>query len=125
MFRAGVHNPGLSIFVRRAYYPAPMPFRIPLNDLLHFQAQRICLIKPSALGDVVQTLPLLGMLRHRFPTATISWVVRRSLSDVLLGHPDLTEIIPFHRRGKGLDSGVSWGCSTIAALILFSICRDF
>lgn len=39
------------------------------------------------------------MLRRRFPTATISWVIRRSLSDILVGHPDLTEIIPFQRKG--------------------------
>jgi lipopolysaccharide heptosyltransferase II len=81
-----------------------MPFRIPCSDLLRVDAQRICIVKPSALGDVVQVLPVLGMLRQRFPTATISWVVRRSLSDVLTGHPDLTEVIPFHRRGNWGDS---------------------
>ncbi len=81
-----------------------MPFRIPCSDLQNLDAQRICIVKPSALGDVVQVLPVLGMLRQRFPTATISWVVRRSLSDILTGHPDLTEIIPFHRRGSWGDS---------------------
>ena len=81
-----------------------MPFRIPSTRLLDVDAQRICLIKPSALGDVVQTLPLLGMLRSRFPTATISWVIRRALADLLTGHPDLTEIIPFHRRGSWRES---------------------
>jgi lipopolysaccharide heptosyltransferase II len=48
---------------------------------------------------VVQALPLLGMLRRRFPTAAISWIVRRSFVDLLTGHPDLAEVIPFHRRG--------------------------
>lgn len=76
-----------------------MPNRIPSTRLVEFDARRICLIKPSALGDVVQTLPLLGMLRARFPTATISWVVQRDFADLLTGHPDLTEIIPFHRDG--------------------------
>jgi lipopolysaccharide heptosyltransferase II len=78
--------------------------RIPSTALRDLDASRICLIKPSALGDVVQTLPLLGMLRRRFPTATISWVIRRSLSDILVGHPDLTEVIRFYRRGSWLDS---------------------
>jgi lipopolysaccharide heptosyltransferase II len=76
-----------------------MPFRIPPSRLLELDAQRICLIKPSAMGDVVQTLPLLGMLRQRFPTATVSWIVRRDLADLITGHPDLTEVIPFHRDG--------------------------
>src|SRR4029077_13475516 len=81
-----------------------MLYRIPPSWLLDFDAQRICLIKPSALGDVVQTLPLLGMLRRRFPTATVSWVVRRDLADLITGHPDLTEVIPFHRDGTWRES---------------------
>src|SRR5579872_6334211 len=77
-----------------------MPFRVSASHLLESNAQHICLIKPTALGDVVQTLPLLGMLRRRFPTAAISWVIRRSFADLLAGHPDLTEVIPFHRSGS-------------------------
>jgi heptosyltransferase-1 len=67
-----------------------------------FDAQRICLIKPSALGDVVQTLPLLPVLRERFPRARISWVINRGLAGLLEGHPHLDEIVPFDRHG-------SWG----------------
>ncbi len=77
-----------------------MPFRIPVSQLHDLDARRICLIKPSALGDVVQTMPLLGALRQRFPAATVSWVIRRDLADLLAGHADLTEIIPFHRKGS-------------------------
>lgn len=67
-----------------------------------FDAQRLCLIKPSALGDVVQTLPLLSVLRERFPQAHISWVINRGLASLLEGHPHLDEIVPFDRHG-------SWG----------------
>lgn len=81
-----------------------MSYRIPPAWLLDIDAQRICLIKPSALGDVVQTLPLLGMLRQRFPSATVSWVVRRDLVDLLTAHPELTEVIPFHRDGTWRES---------------------
>jgi heptosyltransferase-1 len=94
----------LSRFVLTAYHPAAMPSRISASRLLDVDAQRICLIKPSALGDVVQTLPLLGMLRQRFPTAAVTWVIRRSLADLLTGHPDLTEIIPFHRHAGWRES---------------------
>jgi len=80
-----------------------MPFRISPLSLLDIDANRICLIKPSALGDIVQTLPLLGILRRRFPTASVSWVVRRDLADLITGHPDLTEVIPFHRDGNWRD----------------------
>ena len=66
--------------------------------LSEIDARRICLIKPSALGDVVQTLPLLPVLRERFPQASISWVIHRGLAELLDGHPLLDEIICVDRR---------------------------
>lgn len=68
--------------------------------LRQFDARRICILKPSALGDVVQTLPLLDALHQRFPTAEISWVIQRELTDLLSGHPALTHILPFDRQGS-------------------------
>src|SRR5262249_1835297 len=67
--------------------------------LAQLKPQRICLIKPSALGDVVQTLPLLPVLRARFPDAQISWVINRELRDLVDGHSAVAETIPFDRRG--------------------------
>lgn len=61
-------------------------------------ARRICLIKPSAFGDVVQTLPLLPVLRERFPQASVSWVIQDGLADLLEGHPYLDEVIRVERR---------------------------
>lgn len=73
------------------------------TPLAEHPARRICIIKPSALGDVVHALPVLTALRRRFPDAHISWVVNRSYEPLLKGHPDLTETLPFdrglHRRG--------------------------
>lgn len=70
----------------------------PLNEL---QPGRVCLIKPSALGDVVQTLPILTMLRSRWPQAHLAWVVNRSLASLLAGHPNLDEVIGFDRARGG------------------------
>jgi heptosyltransferase-1 len=60
---------------------------------------RICVIKPSAFGDVVQSMPLLNALRGRFPESQISWVINRELCDLLTGHPADPTLIPFDRRG--------------------------
>ncbi len=75
-----------------------------LAQLASIDARRICIIKPSALGDIVQSLPLLGPLRARFPEAQISWVANRGLSGLLADHPDLSDVIPFDRQG-GLRQG--------------------
>ncbi len=62
------------------------------------ETKKILIIKPSAMGDVVQALPLLRTLRRAFPHAHIAWVVNRSCADVLSGHPHLDEVVPFDRR---------------------------
>jgi ADP-heptose:LPS heptosyltransferase len=69
------------------------------RDLADLDARRICVIKPSALGCVVQSLPLIGALRRRFPDAAISWVIRDDLLDLVSGHPDLAECLVYERRG--------------------------
>jgi ADP-heptose:LPS heptosyltransferase len=72
-------------------------------QLATLHAQRICVVKPSAFGDVVQALPLAGALRERFPTARISWVINRELMGLLEGHPSIDDPIAFERRA-GLRS---------------------
>lgn len=59
--------------------------------------ERIAIIKPSALGDIAHSLPVLTALRSRFPAAHISWIVNRGYAPILEGHPHLNEIVPFDR----------------------------
>ena len=59
---------------------------------------RILLIKLSAIGDVIHTLPALAALRKRYPHAHIGWVVSEPASDLLYSHPMLDEVIIFPRH---------------------------
>ncbi len=68
------------------------------DQLRNLTPRRVCLIKPSSLGDVVHTFPLLASLRRHWPEARLSWVVNRGLRSLLDGHPDLDEVIPFDRN---------------------------
>ncbi len=77
--------------------------------------ERIALIKPSALGDIVHSLPVLTALRRRFPSAHIAWIVNRSYAPLLYGHPDLNEIIPFDRGA--LRGGLLTGSMTFARFL--------
>jgi lipopolysaccharide heptosyltransferase I len=74
------------------------------QPLAEIDAARICIIKPSALGDVIQALPVLAALRGRFPRAHIAWVVNRAYADILAGHPDLDDVITFDRPRAALWS---------------------
>ena len=59
---------------------------------------KILIIKPSALGDIVQALPVLTGLKRRWPAAQIDWVVNDSLQEILEGHPCLRRTILYPRK---------------------------
>ena len=64
--------------------------------------QRILIIKPSSLGDIIHSLPVLHSLRIRFPKAHLGWFIHERWANILSGHPDLNEIIPWSFRWSGL-----------------------
>src|SRR5438105_10972343 len=68
------------------------------TSLLDCSPRRVALIKPSALGDIMHSLPVLTALRQRFPEARITWVVNRVYEPLLRNHPDLDATLPFDRR---------------------------
>lgn len=45
----------------------------------------ICLVRLSALGDVVLVLPLVRLLKRRWPQASITWVVGKGVHPALAG----------------------------------------
>ncbi|MBX3387441.1 MAG: glycosyltransferase family 9 protein [Phycisphaeraceae bacterium] len=51
--------------------------------------KRILLIRPSALGDVCRTVPVLARLRERFPGARIDWLVQEGFEPAIADHPAL------------------------------------
>jgi heptosyltransferase-1 len=59
---------------------------------------KILIIKPSALGDIVQALPVLTGLKRRWPAAQIDWIVNDNLREILEGHPCLRQVIPYPRK---------------------------
>jgi len=49
--------------------------------------EKILIIKPSSLGDIIHSLPVLAVLRRNYPHAEIHWVVARGLHLFLENHP--------------------------------------
>lgn len=84
--------------------------------------QRILLIKPSSLGDVVHALPILAGLRRRYPSAHISWMIANQFVDLIDGHRDLDEVIPFDRKRFG-RLGRSLGVSVEFARYVLALRR--
>lgn len=54
--------------------------------------KNILIVKPSALGDIVHSLPVLHALKRKFPEAHIDWVVAHGLHSFLEGHPMIRKL---------------------------------
>ncbi|MBX3361299.1 MAG: glycosyltransferase family 9 protein [Phycisphaeraceae bacterium] len=63
----------------------------------------ILIIRPSALGDVCRTVPVLASLRSAYPETRIDWLVQDSFADAISGHPALSGVVPFERGRLGKD----------------------
>ncbi len=59
---------------------------------------KILILKPSSLGDVIQALPVLRLLKLHFRDAEIFWWIDSALAPLLEGDPDLTGLVRFERR---------------------------
>lgn len=59
---------------------------------------RILILKPSSLGDVIQALPVLRLLKKHRPDSEIFWWIDSALAPLIEGDPDLTGIIRFERK---------------------------
>lgn len=60
---------------------------------------RVLILKPSSLGDVVQALPVLRLLKRYRPESEIYWWVNDTLASLLTDDPDLKGVYLFPRRG--------------------------
>ncbi len=59
---------------------------------------KILILKPSSLGDVIQALPVLRLLKLHYPDSEIFWWIDSALAPLIEGDPDLTGIVRFERK---------------------------
>ena len=114
--------------------------KLSLDELRRREFRKILLIKLSAVGDVVHTLPVLNKLRRRYPNAQIDWLVTPAIGELLRNHPALNSVIDFERdtappwawsaltnyarlarklRSTGYDLAIDLHCQSRTALLAF------
>lgn len=54
--------------------------------------RRVVLVRLSAIGDVIHTLPVVCALREAFPGTGIAWVVESRAGALLRGHPAIDQL---------------------------------
>jgi len=61
-------------------------------------AMKILIIKLSAIGDVVQTLPALEAIKKLYPDSAITWIVEEAAAGILEDHPLIDELLVSRRK---------------------------
>jgi lipopolysaccharide heptosyltransferase I len=66
----------------------------------------ILIVKLSAIGDVIHTLPALNTIRNHYPDAHITWLVEEDAAIIIDGHKALDRVLISRRKRwtKGLAS---------------------
>lgn len=64
---------------------------------------KVLIIRFSSLGDVLQTLSVLGRLAEAYPHAEIHWVTRQEYTELIATHPGLTRVWGLARRSSFKD----------------------
>ena len=80
----------------------PPSFWVP-SDGFKEQSVNILIVKLSAIGDVIHTLPSLATLRELYPQAHITWVVEEAAADLIRNHPCLDEVLVSGRKRWSRD----------------------
>jgi heptosyltransferase-1 len=65
---------------------------------MNHRSPKILIVKLSAIGDVVHTLPALNALRRHFPNAHITWLVEEAAADLVAGHRCLDRVLVSQRK---------------------------
>ena len=59
---------------------------------------KILILKPSSLGDVIQALPVLRLIKCHLPASKIFWWIDSNLAPLIENDPDLAGIVRFERK---------------------------
>lgn len=58
----------------------------------------ILIVKMSAIGDVIHTLPALNAIRRHYPKARVTWLVEEAARDLVIGHEALNRVLVSKRK---------------------------
>ena len=66
----------------------------PIN--MDIDISRILIVKPSSLGDIVHTLPMVHALKRCFPGCRLGWIVQDVFAELLERDPAIDAVYPIH-----------------------------
>jgi ADP-heptose:LPS heptosyltransferase len=74
--------------------------------------RRVLFVKPSSLGDVIHSLPVVSAIHLHWPETKLRWLIQPAWRSLVEGHPGVSETILFPRdkfRGpSGWLRSIAW-----------------
>jgi len=62
------------------------------------QVLKICIVKLSAMGDIIHAMVSLQFIKKEYPNSIIDWIVEDSFKGVLENNPDINNILPINLK---------------------------
>ncbi|MBM3239070.1 lipopolysaccharide heptosyltransferase II [Candidatus Poribacteria bacterium] len=62
--------------------------------------KKILILRPDGIGDLLNSTPAISLLRKSYPDAHITVFVRPLNAEILIGNPDVDEVLIYDRMGK-------------------------
>jgi heptosyltransferase-1 len=53
---------------------------------------RIAIVRLSALGDIINSAPILSFIKSQYPDAQIEWICEEAFAPIIQGHPHLHKV---------------------------------
>lgn len=60
---------------------------------------RILIVRLSAIGDVIRTIPAVHLIRQELPQAYLGWAVESAPHNLIKGHPEIDRFFLFPKKG--------------------------
>ena len=64
------------------------------------EIKKILIIRLSALGDSIHTIPLAAALRKQYPTSQLDWIVEDKAAKFIQNNPLLNNVFVLHKKNK-------------------------
>ena len=68
------------------------------NSLNKNKRIKICIVKLSAMGDIIHAMVALQFIKKNFPNSQIDWLVEDSFKGILENNPDINNILPINLK---------------------------
>ena len=74
---------------------------------------KVLILKPSSLGDIIHSIPVLRLIKIQRPDWEVHWWVAKHFSPILEMDRDISALHFFDRQGWGSFSGIRLGVNRI------------